>query len=98
MAEIDVQDAPQRQQFEARAGEELLGRAEYERRGDVIVLTHTAVESAAEGQGVGSALARTALDAIRAEGKRVDPQCPFIAKWIERNPDYADLVSEDAGS
>src|SRR5690606_17493780 len=54
--------------------------------------THTVVETAAEGRGVGSALARTALDAARAEGLRVVPQCPFIAAYIARHPDYADLV------
>ena len=73
---------------------ELLGTARYERREDVVVLTHTEVDPAAEGKGVGSALARAALDGARAAGLRVVPQCPFIATWIERHPDYADLVAD----
>jgi len=92
MAEIQVEDVPQRHRFEATEGEELLGVALYEREDGVVILTHTVVEPAAEGRGVGSALARTALDAARAEGLRVVPRCTFMAGWIKRHPDYADLV------
>ena len=94
MATVDVRDVPARQRYEATAGDELLGVAHYERQGDVLVLTHTEVQPAAEGQGVGSALARTALDDARSAGQRVLPQCEFMAAWIERHPDYADLVTE----
>ncbi len=92
MADIQVENVPQRHRFEATAGDELLGVAVYEREDGRVTFTHTVVETAAEGRGVGSALARTALDAARAEGLRVVPQCPFMAAYIERHPDYADLV------
>ncbi|MGC0273531.1 GNAT family N-acetyltransferase [Pseudactinotalea sp. Z1739] len=92
MADPQISHSSDQQQFVATAGGEHLGRLEYERRADVVALRHTLVEPAAEGRGVGSALARTALDWIRAEGRRVDPVCPFVAAWIERHPDYADLV------
>ncbi len=95
MVDIRVQDVPEQGRYEALAGDELLGVAAYERRDDVIVLTHTVVEPAAEGRGVGSALARTALDRARAEGLGVVPQCEFVAAWIERHPDYSDLVAGD---
>lgn len=85
---------PEEQRYEATAAGERLGVAHYERHGDVVVLTHTAVEPAAEGQGVGSALARRALDDARAAGQRVVPRCEFMAAWIKRHPDYADLVAE----
>ena len=46
-----------------------------------------------EGKGVGSALARQALDAVRADGElRVVPLCPFIKEWIDRHPAYQSLV------
>ena len=45
-----------------------------------------------EGQGAGSQLARQALDDSRARGRRVVARCPFISSWIERHPDYADLL------
>ncbi|MPY93581.1 MAG: GNAT family N-acetyltransferase [Acidimicrobiia bacterium] len=68
------------------------GFAEYAHEGDVVTFTHTVVEDAFEGQGVGGVLARHALDDVRGRGQRVVARCPFIAGWIERNPDYADLL------
>ena len=57
------------------------------------MFTHTEVDDRFEGQGVGSALARFALDDVRAEGtRRVVPRCPFIKGWIDKHPDYADLT------
>lgn len=94
MTEITVQDVPARHRYEATVGEDLLGVAVYERDADVVVLTHTVVEPSAEGQGIGSALASAALEAARAEGRRVVPQCSFMAGWIDDHPEYADLVDE----
>ena len=79
--------------YEARVDGEVAGYAEYELSEDRIVFTHTVVEEQYEGQGVGSALARTALDEVRANGDRdVVPQCRFIRSWIDKHPDYQDLV------
>jgi predicted GNAT family acetyltransferase len=59
------------------------------------VLVHTEVEPRAEGTGLGSQLVTEALDDIRARGLRVVPLCPFVAAYIRRHPDYADLVVKD---
>jgi predicted GNAT family acetyltransferase len=73
---------------------ESAGLAAFELDGDRIVFTHTEVDDRFEGQGVGSALARHALDDVRARGSlRVVPRCPFIRSWIEKHPEYADLVA-----
>ncbi len=91
--QVTVQDAPERHRFEAVAASgEVAGFAAYQRRDGRIVFTHTEVDDAFEGQGVGGRLARAGLDAARAEGLRVVPRCPFIKAWIDRHPDYADLV------
>ena len=65
----------------------------YQRAGDVLAFVHTEVPPAAEGQGVGSALVRGALDDVRASGGAVVPQCPFVAHFVEAHPAYADLVA-----
>ncbi len=78
-------------QFEVQLGSDL-ALAQYRLRGDAIILTHTEVPSAFEGKGVGSALAKAALDHAREEGLTVVPLCPFIASYIKRHPEYADLV------
>jgi len=70
---------------------------EYRREGDVLALTHTEVPKALSGRGVGSALARGTLNRIRAAGQTIRPLCPFIAAFIQRHPDDADLVAADRG-
>ena len=58
-----------------------------------IVLYHTEVDSAFEGRGLGSVLVAGALDDIRRRGLEVEPLCPFVAAYIARHPEYADLVA-----
>jgi predicted GNAT family acetyltransferase len=94
--DVTVTDVPERRRYEASLGGRAVGLAAYRRDGGTVVFTHTEVDPAAEGRGVGAALARAALDDVRARGLRAVPACPFIAGWIERHPEYADLVA-DAG-
>jgi uncharacterized protein len=79
--------------YEAWVGDELAGFAAYSLDEDHIVFTHTEVDDRFEGQGVGSALARGALDEVREhETRRVVARCPFIRRWIDLHPDYRDLT------
>ena len=95
-SDISITDVPSSQRFEARtADREVAGFAAYHRDGDVVRLTQTEVDDAYEGMGVGGRLARVALDQIRNEGLTVDPQCPFVASWIDKHPEYQDLVARD---
>lgn len=66
--------------------------AEYFIRGNVITFPHTLVPKELEGRGIGSALARAALDDARARGYTVIPRCPFFRGYIERHEAYEDLV------
>ncbi|WP_298751863.1 GNAT family N-acetyltransferase [uncultured Serinicoccus sp.] len=93
MADVQVTRNDDLTRYEAHVDGALVGFAEYQLTDILVVFTHTEVEPAAEGQGVGSALARWALDDVRAQGTRtVLPICPFIKAWIDRHPDYADLL------
>ncbi len=65
---------------------------DYRRTGTVLVLTHAEVPPALEGRGIGARLVRGVLELVRARGERVVPRCPFIARYIERHPEYRDLV------
>jgi uncharacterized protein len=86
-----VSHDPAARRFEVRtdAGTGLLT---YLERGPVIEIVHTEVPDAAEGQGYAAALATAALDYARREGKQVIPSCPFVAAYIQRHPNYADLL------
>jgi predicted GNAT family acetyltransferase/glutaredoxin len=95
-AEPEVTDVPDRSRYELRLGGKLIGLAAYRRRPGGIVFTHTEVDESCEGRGYGTLVIRTALDAARAEGLQVVPLCPFVARVIERHPEYEDLLSRPA--
>ncbi len=93
MADVQVKKNDDAHRYEAFIDGEPVGFAEYQLTDELIVLTHTEVEDRCEGMGVGSAIARAALDDVRREGsRRVLPLCPFIKSWIGYHPDYRDLV------
>lgn len=87
-----VSHDPARGRFEIRtdAG---TGELTYLRHGDVLEIVHTEVPDASEGRGYGATLAEAALDFARREGAKVIPSCPFVAAYIERHPQYEDLVA-----
>ena len=93
MAEVQTSKNEAENRYEAWVDGELAGAAYYELDEKRIVFTHTEVDDRFEGHGVGSTLARFALDDVRADGtRRVVPRCPFIKGWIDKHPDYADLT------
>jgi predicted GNAT family acetyltransferase len=94
-AETTVTDNEGESRYEIRLGDELAGFVTYRRRPGRIAFQHTEVDDRFEGQGIGSALASHVLDAARQAGDAVVPHCPFIRAYIERHPDYLDLVPED---
>jgi predicted GNAT family acetyltransferase len=91
--ETTVRDNPEDSRYEIRDADRVLGLAAYERRGDTTVFTHTEVDPDAGQDGLGSTLVRAALDDVRSRGGSVVPRCSFVRGWIERHPEYADLVT-----
>jgi predicted GNAT family acetyltransferase len=90
--DTEVTDNAARKRFEITVDGEPAGFAAYQLGDGVVVFTHTQVDPAFEGQGVGTMLARSALDQVRGRGDKVVARCPFIAGWIEKHPDYQDLL------
>jgi predicted GNAT family acetyltransferase len=92
---VTVEDDPQRHVFLAVLDDGTeAGGAYYRRRDGVVTFTHTAVDPAFEGQGIGSRLARGALERVRDAGERFVPLCPFIRAYVERHHDYDDLRAD----
>ena len=87
-----VRDNAADQRFEVTRDDEVLGFAAYRRAGTLVVFTHTQIDPAHEGEGLGGLLVRAALDDVRAHERSALPICPFVKGWIERHPDYQDLV------
>jgi predicted GNAT family acetyltransferase len=94
-AGVSVSDNPEQSRYVATLDGSQVGFAEYRLDGSTIVFTHTEVDDAAEGKGVGSTLARTALDEARDRGLRVVPRCRFIAAFIGGHDEYLELVDDE---
>lgn len=93
MAEVTTKNNESENRYEAYVDGTLAGYAQYRLDDGIIEFHHTVVEDDFEGEGVGSALARGALDDVRADGRRkVKATCEFIAGWIDKHPDYQELV------
>ena len=85
--------------WEARVDGVLAGFAEYRQTDALVIFTHTEVDPSFEGRGVGTALARHALDEVADDGTReVMAVCPFIKGWIAKHPDYQPLLHSPAPS
>lgn len=88
--DVTHNEAAHRFQIDTADGTAVLN---YVADGDRLSLVHTEVPAALEGGGYGSALARAALDYARANGLGVVPSCPFVATYLQRHPEYNDLVA-----
>jgi len=87
-----VRDNQEKHRFELDA-EGHVAFSQYKRTGDVFEIRHTEVPPALNGKGIGSRLVRGLLDLVRAEGAKVRPLCPFVRGYIDKHPEYADLVA-----
>lgn len=90
---MTVRDNPELQRYEAIVDGELAGSIFYRELDDALILVHTEVEEAFEGQGIGSRLVAATLDDIRARGLQMRPFCPFVRAYLERHPEYDDLIA-----
>ncbi len=94
MADVVVTDNKDESRFEGDLDGKLAGYVEYQRVGSTVIFPHTMVFPEYEGRGVGGAIVRHALDRVRADGAlSVEARCPFVAAWIDKHPDYQDLVA-----
>jgi len=92
---VEIVPNPEQDRFEIHVDGQKAGQAEYVRRGDLVIFTHTEIADAYEGRGLGSHLARGALDAVRVAGDPIVPLCPFITGYIAKHPEYEDLVDRE---
>lgn len=89
----EVLNDPQLNRYELLVDGEHVGAAEYRIRDNVLTFVHTEIDPAREGEGLGSELAKGALNLVRADTDyRVAATCPFIKAYLERHPEYQDLL------
>jgi uncharacterized protein len=87
-----ITDHSEAERFEL-AVDQAIAFVDYRRVGGVLVLTHAEVPAHLAGRGVGARLVGAVLELVRARGERVVPRCRFVARYIERHPEYRHLVA-----
>lgn len=96
--EVEIVQNPEQSRFEAvLADGTVAGYLDYELTGTglfnkTLAIPSTNVKSEFGGQGIAGRLASEAFSWARKLGAKVDPICPFISAYIERNPVYQDLL------
>ncbi|MET0312415.1 MAG: GNAT family N-acetyltransferase [Burkholderiaceae bacterium] len=96
MSNATYHDNAAAHRYEAIVDGAVAAFAEYNLLKTGVMFTHTEVMPAFEGKGIGSGIARFALDDVRARGLMAIPVCKFIAGYIRRHPEYLDLLSEES--
>ena len=83
--DVEVRDNADRHRYEAHLDGTLAGYIDYQLATNLVVLTHTEVDASFEGRGVGSALARAALDDVHERCLKALVICPFITGWVRNH-------------
>lgn len=88
-----VQNNPDTSRYEISVDGVLAGFTEYVDAGDVLVFPHTVVFDEFGGQGLAATLVTGALDDVRAKGRLIRPECPYVKGFLAKHPEYQDLVA-----
>jgi hypothetical protein len=92
---IEVMDATERSRYEILVDGTFAGFTHYQPHEGALVFDHTVIKEQFAGQGLASKLVRATLDDVRARQVRIVPLCEYVAGWLEKHPDYDDLVDRD---
>lgn len=97
-----VEHNSEKYRYELLVGGKHAGFAQYHESGNRVVFTHSEVDDAYSGQGLGKVLAAGALDDAVARDKVIVPLCPFIAAYLNKNIEkyegHVQAPTESAGS
>ncbi len=95
---LEITDVPHQSQFELRLDGVRVGFLDYSVRGDTLTTLHTEIDPAYAGQGLGERLVAHVLDIVRDTGMALRPVCPFVKRFLQKHPEYDDLVDAKKGS
>jgi predicted GNAT family acetyltransferase len=86
-----IRDNKAQSRFELDVGG-ALAFANYRLAPGKVIITHTETPRALRGRGIASTLVKGALELIRADGLKVVAGCSFVMDYLDRHPEFADLV------
>lgn len=87
-----VERADAARQYEILVDGQRAGLTAYRDLGVQRVFFHTEIDEAFAGQGLATQLVQQALADVRASGKRIVPICPYVAKFLKRHDEFADIT------
>jgi predicted GNAT family acetyltransferase len=94
VTDVKVQDDPGKNRFEILVDGAVGGFAAYRVKDGVVIITHSEIDRAFRGQGLGGQLAGRTLDQLRERGARVVPACPFFAEYVAGHHEWDDILEE----
>jgi predicted GNAT family acetyltransferase len=89
----DLRDNAEKHRYELEIDGHVAFIAYRRRDNGTLTLIHTEVPKELGGRGVGSTLVRAVLEKLRSEGAKITVTCPFVSAWMEKHPDYDDLLA-----
>jgi predicted GNAT family acetyltransferase len=92
-SDITLSNKPDRHRYELSVAGRPAAFLNYKLTQSAVNLVHTEVLPEHEGKGLGARLAKFALDDARAQGRKVQPSCSFVAGYIQRHAEYKDLLA-----
>jgi len=96
MSAITFTNHPEAERYVAEIDGEVVGYTVYHiRQGGIYFFVHTEIEPSHSGKGIGQTLVRQALDDVRTNGATIVPLCPYVAAFIQKNPEYDSLVDHE---
>lgn len=93
MTTTTVANNPETSRYEISVDGVLAGFTEYIDKGDLLVFPHTVVFEEFDGQGLAAILVTGALDDVRANGRVIRADCPYVAGFLRKHPEYQDLLA-----
>ncbi|MDQ3156282.1 MAG: N-acetyltransferase [Actinomycetota bacterium] len=93
MSTPTVVNNPENSRYEISVDGKLAGFTEYVDTGGLLVFPHTQVFDEFDGQGLGAILVTGALDDVRANGRLIRADCPYVRRFLREHPEYKDLLA-----
>lgn len=95
MADVEVRDNPAQNRFDLLVDGTVGGFAAYHVRDGRVIITHSEVDPAHRGEGLGSELAVGTLDQLRDRGATVVTMCPFFHRYVSQHHDWDDILDNE---
>lgn len=97
-SELTIVDNRVAKRYEASLGGSHAGYSTYREEPGRVTFVHTVVPPEFEGRGIGSRLAKFAIDDVQSRGLRIRPVCPFVRAWLRRHAEYDSIVDYPAAT